>query len=208
MAEPFELLETIRWTADGGFFLLDRHLHRIEQSAAYFQYQCSTSHLRSHLEHAVAGSSGAQRVRLLLARNGDIRVECTPLVSDAIARTAMLAIAASPIDPRDPFLFHKTTNREVYLHARRPDCDDVVLWNPDHQVTESTIANIVVEIDGRRVTPPVDCGLLAGTFRAELLESGAIQESIVTLDELRAASGLWLINSVREWWPATLHRDR
>jgi para-aminobenzoate synthetase/4-amino-4-deoxychorismate lyase len=208
MAEPFELLETIRWTPDGGFFLLDRHLRRIEQSAAYFNYQCSTSDLRTHLEHAVAGSSGAQRVRLLLSRNGDIRVECTTLESDATARTATLVIAASPIDPRDPFLFHKTTNREVYLHARRPDCDDVVLWNPDRQVTESTIANVVVDIGGRKVTPPVHCGQLAGTFRAELLESGEIQESIVTLDELQAASALWLINSVRGWWPATLHRDR
>src|SRR4029077_10607325 len=50
MAEPFELLETIRWTPDGGFFLLDRHLRRIEHSAAYFHYQCSTPRLRSHIE--------------------------------------------------------------------------------------------------------------------------------------------------------------
>jgi len=204
MAEPFELLETLRWTPDGGFYLLDRHLRRMEQSAAYFNYQCSTSDLRAHLERAVAGSQVAQRVRLLLAKAGDIHVECTPLGPDATARAATLAIAASPIDPRDPFLFHKTTNRDVYLQARRPDCDDVVLWNPDRQVTESTIANIVVDIGGRKVTPPVHCGLLAGTFRAELLESGEIQESIVTLDELRAASGLWLINSVRGWWPAEL----
>jgi para-aminobenzoate synthetase/4-amino-4-deoxychorismate lyase len=207
MAEPFELLETIRWTMDGGFFLLERHLRRMEQSAAYFHYQCSLSLLRAHLERAVAGSPGAQRVRLLLAKDGDIRVECTPLGSDPTARMARLGIAASPIDPRDPFLFHKTTNRKVYLHASRPDCDDVVLWNPERQVTESTIANIVVDIGGRKMTPPVYCGLLAGTFRAELLESGEIQESIVTLDELRAASEMWLINSVRGWWPATLQRD-
>ena len=203
MAEPFELLETIRWTMDGGFFLLERHLRRMEQSAAYFHYQCSLSLLRAHLERAVAGSPGAQRVRLLLAKDGDIRVECTPLGSDPTARMATLGIAPSPIDPRDPCLFH----REVYLHARRPDCDDVVLWNPERQVTESTIANIVVDIGGRKTTPPVHCGLLAGTFRAELLESGEIQESIVTLDELRAASEMWLINSVRGWWPATLQRD-
>jgi para-aminobenzoate synthetase/4-amino-4-deoxychorismate lyase len=208
MAEPFELLETIKWTPDYGFFLLDRHLRRMDQSAAYFQYQCSTPSLRAHLERAVAGSSGPQRVRLLLAKDGAIQVECAPLDADATSRPARLGIALSPIDPRDPFLFHKTTNRDAYLHARRPDCDDVLLWNPERQVTESTIANIVVDIGGRKVTPPVHCGLLAGTFRAELLESGAIQESIVTLDELPTASAVWLINSVREWWPAALHRDR
>jgi para-aminobenzoate synthetase/4-amino-4-deoxychorismate lyase len=205
MTEPFDLLETIKWTPDGGFFLLDRHLRRMNQSATYFSYRCSIGELRAHLDRAVAASSAAQRLRLLLARNGDIRVEIAPL--EPSGRPATLGIAVSPIDPRDPFLFHKTTNRQTYINARRPGCDDVVLWNPDRQVTESTIANVVVDVDGRKVTPPVTCGLLAGTFRAELLEQGAIQEAIVTLDELQAASEVWLINSVREWWPARLHRD-
>ena len=202
MAEPFELLETIKWTEDGGFFLLERHLRRMDQSAEHFSYRCSTADLRAHLDRAVTGCSGAQRVRLLLARNGDIRAECTPLGSNRTPAT--LGIATSPIDPSDPFLYHKTTNRQVYINARLPDCDDVVLWNPDRQVTESTIANIVVNVDGRKVTPPVGCGLLPGTFRAELLEAGAIQEGIVRLDDLRPTQEIWLINSVREWWPAKL----
>jgi para-aminobenzoate synthetase/4-amino-4-deoxychorismate lyase len=206
MTESFELLETIKWTPDAGFFLLNRHLHRMGQSATYFGYPWSSEELRARLDRAVAGSSVAQRVRLLLSRTGDIKVEVTALAPGGPLAT--LAIAASPVDPRDPFLYHKTTNRRVYVDARRPECDDVVLWNPERQVTESTIANIVVDIGGRKVTPPVVCGLLAGTFRAALLEAGTIQEAIVTLDELRAAPGIWLINSVREWWPATLHRDR
>ena len=206
MAEPFELLETIKWTPGGGFFLLDRHLRRMDQSAAYFRYRCSTADLRARLERAVTGFSTAQRVRLLLSRDGEIRVECTPLaVEDS---TVELGIAATPVDPSDPFLYHKTTNRQVYVNASRPDCEDVVLWNPERQVTESTIANIVVGVDGQKVTPPVACGLLAGTFRAELIETGAIREAIVTLDELQAAAEIWLINSVREWRPATLHRNR
>jgi para-aminobenzoate synthetase/4-amino-4-deoxychorismate lyase len=202
MAEAFQLLETIKWTPDGGFFLLDRHLRRMGQSATYFGYQCSTEDLRAHLDRAVGGSSGAQRVRLLLSQNGNITVELTPLSSSS--PPARLGIATSPVDPRDPFLYHKTTNRQVYVNAKQPDCDDVVLWNPERQVTESTIANIVVDIAGRKVTPPVACGLLAGTFRAELLEAGTIQEAIITLDELRMASQIWLINSIREWWGARL----
>jgi para-aminobenzoate synthetase / 4-amino-4-deoxychorismate lyase len=45
----------------------------------------------------------------------------------------------------------------------------------------------------------VHCGLLAGTFRAELLARGEIQERVVTLDDLRSASRVWLINSVHQW---------
>ena len=127
------------------------------------------------------------------------RAETTP---------ARVAVALAPIDPSDVFLYHKTTNRTPYEQAKRPEFDDVILWNPDGQVTESTLGNVAAEIDGRKVTPPVSCGLLAGTFREQLLDEGAIEEGLITLDQLRTASRLWLINSVREWWPAALDRCR
>jgi len=64
-------------------------------------------------------------------------------------------------------------------------------------VTEFTIGNVIVEIDGERYTPPRSCGLLGGTLRAELLERGAIRERIITLDDLSSTTRLWLINSLR-----------
>ena len=38
MGDAFDLLETMRWTPDHGFFLLDRHLRRIAESARHFGY--------------------------------------------------------------------------------------------------------------------------------------------------------------------------
>jgi branched-subunit amino acid aminotransferase/4-amino-4-deoxychorismate lyase len=93
----------------------------------------------------------------------------------------------------------------MYSEAMQPEYDDVVLWTADGAVTETTLGNIVVEIGGRKVTPPVEAGLLAGTFRAELLERGEIVEARVTLDDLKSASRVWIVNSVREWWPAEVH---
>jgi para-aminobenzoate synthetase/4-amino-4-deoxychorismate lyase len=106
----------------------------------------------------------------------------------------------------DWLLRHKTTNREVYNRARaaRPDTDDVLLVNERGEITESTIANVVAEIDGVRVTPPVACGLLPGVFRAALLESGEVRERVLSRSDLAVAPRLWLINSLREWIPATL----
>ena len=75
--------------------------------------------------------------------------------------------------------------------------DEVLLWNAHGEMTEATTANLVAEIDGARLTPPVGCGLLAGTCRAAMLESGEIQEGIVTRDDLQRAARLWLINSVQ-----------
>jgi para-aminobenzoate synthetase/4-amino-4-deoxychorismate lyase len=53
----------------------------------------------------------------------------------------------------------------------------------------------------------VSCGLLPGTFREELLARGEIQEGALTIDDLRTASQVWLINSVHEWREASVvHR--
>lgn len=198
----FELLETLRWTPGEGFFLLDRHLGRLRDSAEYFGFDCSTSRLREALDRAVVSADRALRVRLLAAEDGTVRTELMPL--DRAAAPMRIGLAIVPIDPSDVFLFHKTTSRRQYERARRADLDDVILWNPAGEATESTVANLVVERNGRRVTPPVECGLLGGTFRAHLLARGDVVEERVRVDELRAASRVWLINSVRGWCPATL----
>jgi para-aminobenzoate synthetase/4-amino-4-deoxychorismate lyase len=131
-----------------------------------------------------------------------VRVEHVALEPDE--RVVRVGLARAPVEPSDPFLFHKTTNRRTYDTARLPGLDDTLLWTPDGDLTESTIANLVVEMDGRRVTPPVACGLLPGTFRAELLAMGEIVEGRVRLEDLRRASQVWLVNSVRGWRRAML----
>jgi para-aminobenzoate synthetase/4-amino-4-deoxychorismate lyase len=54
------------------------------------------------------------------------------------------------------------------------------------------------------VTPPVECGLLPGVFRAWLLASGQVRERRISLDELRAAQRVWVVNSVRRWRDAVV----
>jgi branched-subunit amino acid aminotransferase/4-amino-4-deoxychorismate lyase len=194
---PFDLLETLRWTPRDGWYLLDRHLARLEASARHFEFRFSADRIRDALLSAVASADTPLRVRLLLADTGLARVECSPLEHDD--RPWRVRLAEHPVNPTDEFLYHKTTNRAVYERARRPDCDDVILWNSSGEVTETTIANLVIAIEGRPVTPPIACGLLPGTLRAELLAIGVVTERVVTVGQLRAATGFWLVNSVRGW---------
>ena len=198
----------MRWTPRDRWYLLDRHLARLEQSARHFNFVYRADLIRDALDRAVASADAPQRVRLLMARDGDLRVEHTPLDRrDGVWR---LRLAADPVDPSDEFLYHKTTNRAVYERARRPDCDDVILWNPAGEVTETTIANLVVEdvaeevAGARRVTPPIACGLLPGTLRAELLATGEVSEAVVTVEQLKRAPRFWLVNSVRGWCEGVL----
>ena len=206
----FQLLETMLWE-DGEIFLLERHLKRLADSAEYFDIKIDLNEIRSALNECCRPGDLTGRetprevtrptkIRLLLSRDGKFEVQAFEIKrGEGPASTLMLAKA--PVDSGDVFLYHKTTNRSVYEKAKAdfPEADDVLLFNERGEVTESTIANVVVELDGRKVTPPVSCGLLPGTFRDELLAGGEIEERIITLDDLKRASAIWLINSVRKW---------
>ena len=82
--------------------------------------------------------------------------------------------------------------------------DDVVLINQRGEVTETTIANLVVRRGDRWYTPPLDSGCLPGVYRAKLLEEGEIEERVLTLQDLVSADEIALINSVRLWRAARL----
>jgi para-aminobenzoate synthetase/4-amino-4-deoxychorismate lyase len=211
----FRLLETVRYDGAGRFFLLDGHLDRLSESARYFGFRFDRPTVVTALGDAVRGMPGPKRVRLVLARDGAAFVEVHPfdatvgsvdVARSADAEPVRVAFSAEPVDSREPLLYHKTTRREPYERraAARPDCGDVLLVNERGEVTESAIANVVVEMDGARWTPPLECGLLPGVFRAELLRRGEVAERVLSVDDVRRADALWLVNSIREWRRAVL----
>ncbi len=203
----FELLETLLWEPNDGFFLLKEHLARLARSARYFDIPLDQRLVEARLASAVTDRpERPQRVRLLVDREGGVRVETA--IHQILERASPLkiALADKPVDREHVFLFHKTTQRQVYEEARaaHPECDDVLLWNHLGELTEATLANVVIESNGRRVTPPVHSGLLAGTFRQRLLEDGVIEEQVIQKDDLRRAGQIYLINSVRKWMSAQM----
>lgn len=213
----FQLLETMLWEPETGIFLLDGHLQRLAKSAAYFDVPLDAYAVLQALEglsHTFKGVGA--RIRLLVDRDGVFEVQVVPqksgqpppegygLASGGIASApekVLIALTKEPVDSQDVFLFHKTTHRAVYEKAKAdfPDADEVVLWNEKGEVTEGCIANVVIRKEGRLITPPVGCGLLAGTFREHLLKTGEIVEQVIPVGDLMAADEIFLINSVRRW---------
>jgi len=196
----FELLETMLLD-EGRFALLERHLERLEASARFWSFAFDSAQIRTSLEQiARSFPHGRQRVRLLLAFDGAVRIEQHAL-DEATAQPLPVALAAAPIDSNDPFLSNKTTNRAVYISrkAEHPAAYDVLLSNQQGELTEFTTGNLVLLLDGRCWTPPRTSGLLAGTLRAELLERGEIAERVLSVGDLARAEAMWLINSVRGW---------
>ncbi len=204
---PFSLLESILWTPRNGFFLLDKHIKRLTDSAAYFGFRADALLLRKRLG-AMAGSLALRPHKVRVVVNAGGGIVCTAVKLDLRGnhRPVRLSLARRPVDSSDCFLFHKTTNRAVYERAAHgtAESDDVVLWNERGQITETCIANVVVKLGSRLVTPSLECGLLAGTLRELLLQRRDIAEGIVTRNDLAAASKIYVVNSVRLWREAIL----
>ncbi len=198
----FELIETMRWNPVSSWFWLDEHIERLERSADYFGIVVDRDALVARLGAAVGGDRDL-RVRLTVDRRGRARVTVGPVV-DSEQRSVGVAIDMDPVDTADPFLFHKTTRRDVYESRlqRHPAADDVLLTNERGELTESSIANVAVKLHGEWFTPPMDAGCLPGVYRGVLLRDGTIAERSIPVEELAECEGIALLNSVRLWRPA------
>ncbi|MBK8961865.1 MAG: aminodeoxychorismate synthase component I [Candidatus Competibacter sp.] len=202
----FQLLETLLWEPETGYFLRAAHLARLADSAVYFDVPLDRAAIEARLTALAVNLNEASKIRLLVNLDGAFTVETMPLAATGSPQPQRVALAATPVDSSAIWLYHKTTRREVYDAARaaRPDCADVILWNERGELTEACMANVVLDLAGCWCTPPITSGLLAGTFRGWLLAAGQIQERVLTRADLRAARRIVLINSVRKWRPALL----
>ncbi|MBP1931378.1 aminodeoxychorismate synthase component I [Ammoniphilus resinae] len=195
----FELLETIL-LEKGEYFLLQQHLDRMEKSAVYFGISYDRVAVRTELEkYKQEDYKQPYRVRLLVNKFGKISVEGNPFQQDH-TKELLVRLAEQPVQSKYLFLFHKTTQRSVYNERRMEDpaLFDTLLWNESGEITEFTLGNVIVQIDGVNYTPPLTSGLLPGTYREELLRKGELHERVLLHTDLEKAEGIWFINSVRK----------
>ncbi|WP_028784314.1 aminodeoxychorismate synthase component I [Thalassobacillus devorans] len=204
--KTFQLLESMK-LQDGRYPLYQLHIDRLMSSARYFGFAMDIEQVSQGLEHIAADNPrGAFKVRLLTDKSGDATVEATTIRP---IDKVVCSLAQAPVDRQDPFLYHKTTHREVYEKHTRSAPEGVfavLLWNEEEELTEFTIGNIVLEQDGKFLTPPVESGLLAGTYRRELLQKSQIKEQVIKKEDLWHADAVWLINGVRCWVPVQINQ--
>ncbi|MFZ0370550.1 MAG: aminodeoxychorismate synthase component I [Halobacillus sp.] len=192
----FRLLETMRLD-DGRISLLPYHLKRVQNSSDYFGFKVDQALLlRKIREITSLHRQGGYKLRMLVDQEGNPEIECKTL--DEFPSALEAELADQPVDEQDPFLFHKTTHRKVYEKHQKKN-KMVLLWNQKGELTEFTIANLVVKFNGEFYTPPISCGLLSGTYRKQLVEEGKLKERVLRKEELEKYQEIWMINSVRGW---------
>ncbi|MDE2621820.1 MAG: aminodeoxychorismate synthase component I [Betaproteobacteria bacterium] len=205
-----ELLETML-LRDGVFWLEDLHLARLARSARDLGYPPPTEGVPALLSRFAAQyPAGELRVRLRFSREGTVHLEGVPLPATP-KEAVSVAMGCTPVQSSLPLLRHKTTDRALYEQQARAALSegdfDVLMWNERGEATEFTRGNLAYEMAGHRYTPPLEAGLLPGTFRQHLLDRGDLTERSLTLEELTRVDALWFINSVRGWMPVRLRPD-
>ncbi|MBU0681334.1 MAG: aminodeoxychorismate synthase component I [Proteobacteria bacterium] len=212
----FQLIETMLWSQDQGYWLLNEHLDRAQASARYFGYRFDKAEITTKLLHYQGTQTEVTaRVRLLVDREGNITISHTPcpfpqnpgLPSSPQARKNSLPrtrLAAEQTDSSDIFLYHKTTQRKVYdrlwQEAQGEGYMDIIFTNERGEISEGAITNIFVEKEGVFYTPQVTSGLLPGIFRGYLLTTfpERVREKTLFAADLSAPGvTLYLGNSVR-----------
>ena len=217
--KSFELIETMLHKPKTGIWLLERHIARLASSASYFGFQFNEDNIRASLKASVEEKNAPDkwlRVRLLLAESGQSSVTITeldppdrtdagtvcgiPLGSNHVMR---FVISETRLDSQNPFLYHKTTRRELYdrewtENHKKFSTDEVLYLNENNRLAEGSRTTIFLDMGSKQLlTPPLSDGLLPGTLRAELIESGKAIEKQLTLKDLSRAKNICLGNSVR-----------
>ena len=79
------------------------------------------------------------------------------------------------------------------LYSKRDNCDEIIIIK-DGLVTDTSIANIAIYVDGSWLTPKKP--LLDGTFKQKLIKSDFLQEYDINIDILMSCSRFAVMNAM------------
>ena len=192
--EPrFELLTTGR-IHQGELTFLEQHLTRLREASRYFAYPYNEPKLLNKLQEQLAhvDPSLDYRCRIALQKNGSFQLTITEL-TDLPASYLQAQLTEQKLDLATPFTYFKTSQRD---HLNQSDHEQI-FHLPDGTLLETTIGNLVLEIEGQLYTPPAHLPLLDGIYRRHLLETQQVEEKLLTLNDLTDADRIYACNALR-----------
>lgn len=186
--DEFQIIETVK--IENGTILFEKeHFERMQKTAEHFGFKFKTSEI---------AKTDSGMLRILLNRDGEIKTELKRITP---AKTSKIAISPIIQNSKNEFLYYKTTYRPWYYDSfqriKNGEIYDEIFFNEKGELTEGARSNIVLQLNGNLYTPPVQCGLLNGVFRQELLKNNKCTEKILYKKDLEKAEKIFCVNSVR-----------
>ncbi|MDU6558290.1 MAG: aminodeoxychorismate synthase component I [Streptococcus sp.] len=172
----------------------DQHLERLTKASRYFAYPFDPEELRQKIEEECQACDSHQdyRLRISLSKSGEMKLSrqiLTPL-SPSFCK-AKLCLQEAELN--QAFTYFKTTHRPHLSLGEQ----EKIYHNKSGELLETSIGNLVLKINGKLYTPPINLGILSGIYRQHLLGKGQIEEKILTLADLNQAEAVYGCNAVR-----------
>ena len=201
-APHFDLLTTGR-IHQGELTFLEQHLTRLREASRYFAYPYDDPKLLKELQEELAhlDSNLDYRCRIALQKNGFFQLAITEL-KDLPTSYLQAQLTEQKLDLATPFTYFKTSQRD---HLSQLDHEQIY-YLEDGTLLETTIGNLILEIDGQRYTPPAHLPILDGIYRRHLLKTGQVEEKLLTLKDLEVADQVYACNALRGLYALNLQR--
>ena len=172
----------------------DQHLERLTKASRYFAYPFDPEELRQKIEEECQACDSHQdyRLRISLSKSGEMELSrqvLTPL-SPTFCKAKLCLQEA---DLNQSFTYFKTTHRPHLSLGKQ----EIIYHNAAGELLETSIGNLVLKINGKLYTPPINLGILSGIYRQHLLGKGQVEEKIMTLADLNQAEAVFGCNAVR-----------
>lgn len=186
--DEFQIIETVK-IENNSILFEKEHFERMQKTAEHFGFKFKTPEI---------AKTDDGMLRILLNRDGEIKTELKKITP---AKTSKIAISPIIQNSKNEFLYYKTTYRPWYYDSfqriKNGEIYDEIFFNEKGELTEGARSNIVLQLNGNLYTPPVQCGLLNGVFRQELLKNNKCAEKILYKKDLEKAEKIFCVNSVR-----------
>ena len=189
----FKLITTGR-VSQKSLLFEDQHLERLTKASRYFAYPFDLEELRQKIEEECQACDSHQdyRLRISLSKSGEIELS-RQILAPLSPTFCKAKLCLQEADLQTPFTYFKTTHRPHLSLGEQ----EIIYHNVAGELLETSIGNLVLKIAGKLYTPPTSLGILPGTYRQHLLETGQVEEKVLTLADLNQAETIYGCNAVR-----------
>ena len=172
----------------------DQHLERLTKASRYFAFPFDPEDLRQKIEEEcqVCDSHQDYRLRISLSKSGEIELS-RQILTFLSPDFCQAKLCLQEADLNQSFSYFKTTHRPHLSLGEQ----EIIYYNVAGELLETSIGNLVLKINGKLYTPPIRLGILPGIYRQHLLETGQVEEKVLTVPDLDQAETIYGCNAVR-----------
>jgi branched-chain amino acid aminotransferase len=191
------IFETLR-VEDGKIFALHRHHCRAKETAEKLGLEIPTEEFVAQESYQVVDAEDFSlgRMRWHFDKDGMFTISYVQYVQPI--KPAKLNIHSEKSDNfevrRKEYPYK---NLEILESAQSNGFDDSIIVTTDGQLSETSVATLLLKINGEWVTPPLSSGILNGVVRALVLEAGLARVKRIDKNEIDQIESGLLLTSLR-----------